>query len=173
MKKTALILAVVILATVILTSCQKKDPDIPSGMQRINSETIGCDLFVPEGWTESLSTGAVGAYCSNSDSTNVTVMAWNVDASTTLDTWWETYRSEFDLVFDDFKLESTETTTLGGVAANKYTYTAKLGENEFSYVQCACLHWGMVYVMTFTSTPDKIESHAEEISDMITYFRFH
>ena len=173
MKKISLILAAVMLLTVLLTACQKRDPSIPDGMQRINSETIGCDLFVPEGWTESMSTGAVGAFCSNADSTNVTVMAWNVDASTTLDTWWETYRDEFDQVFDEFKLENTESTTLGGVAAKKYTYTAKLGENEFSYVQCACLHWGMVYVLTFTTTPDKYESHAEEFSDMITYFQFH
>ena len=171
-RKLSMIIAVVMLAAVALTACQKRDTTVPDGMRRIESETIGVDLIVPEEWTDSMSTGAVGAYCSNNDSTNVTVMAWNVDASTTLDSWWELYEDEFNLVFDDFKLENTETTTLGGVAANKYTYTAKLGENEFKYVQCACLHWGMVYVLTFTTTPDKYETHAEEFSDMISNFAF-
>lgn len=179
MKKLSLIAAVLILALAVLTACSGGDSDIPSGMQKITSDALGCDLIVPSDWSNSSVPSAepanaiVGAYCSNSDPTNVTVMAWNVEASTTLDTWWETYRDEFDLVFDEFKLVSTETTTLDGKAANKYTYTAKLGENELSYVQCACLYRGMVYIMTFTSTPATVESHAEDYSDIITYFRFH
>lgn len=179
MKKLALIAAALIVTITILTACSGGDTDVPSGMQKITSDALGCDLIVPKDWSNSSVQSAepanaiIGAYCSNSDPTNVTVMAWNVDASTTLDTWWETYLDEFDLVFDEFKLTGTESTTLDGIAANKYTYTAKLGENELSYVQCACLHRGMVYIMTFTSKPESVESHAEDYSDIITYFRFH
>ena len=173
MKKLAIIMAVLMLAVTVLASCSSEPSDIPDGMRRITSEALGCNLHVPEDWTESsFTTNAVGAYCSNSDPTNVTVMAWNVDATETLDSWWAKYREDFDLVFDEFKLESTDNTTLGGVAAVRYTYTAKLGDIEYSYVQCACLHWGMVYVMTFTSIPEYSGSHEEEYSDIIGYFEF-
>lgn len=173
MKRIALIISALILALSVLTACAEKESGIPSGMQRVSSDELGCNLHVPENWTKSsFTTNAIGAYCSNSDPTNVTVMAWNVDASETLDSWWEKYRSDFDLVFDEFKLVSSENTTMGNVAAVKHTYTAKLGDTEYNYVQCACLHWSMVYVMTFTSIPDFFESHTDDISDIITYFEF-
>ena len=172
MKKIALILSALMLA-LSLVSCTESDPTIPDGMQRLTNDVINYNLYVPDGWTESISTGAVGAYCSNEDPTNVTVMAWNVDSTMTLDAWWEQYKADIELVFSDVNLQSTENVTLGGVAANKYTYSAKLGDYEYMYVQCACLHWSMVYVMTFTSTPDRFESHEGDIEDIITYFEFH
>lgn len=173
-KTISLMLAFLMLAA-LFVSCSGSQSDAPAGMKSVSAdnEVANYDLYVPEEWTASISTGAVGAYCSNTDTTNVTVMAWNVDSSETLDTWWEKYRSDFDLVFDDFSLTSEEATTLGGVAAKKYVYTAKLGEYEYTYVQCACLHWGMVYIMTFTTTPDLYESHTEDIANIITNFKFH
>lgn len=168
------ILATLILAAA-LVSCSSEQSEAPYGMKLITdeNEVVNYNLYVPESWTASISTGAVGAYCSNTDTTNVTVMAWNVSADETVDTWWDKYRADFDLVFDEFTLTSEESTTLGGVAAKKYTYTAKLGDNEFNFVQCACIHWSMVYIMTFTSSPDNFASHAEDFSDIITNFEFH
>lgn len=173
MKKISLLLAILMIALP-LVSCSQNTDDAPDGMKLItaDNEVVNYKLYVPDDWTPSISTGAVGAYCSNSDTTNVSVMAWNVDSSETLDTWWDKYRKDFDLVFKDFELTSEETTTLGGVTAKKYAYTAKLGEYTYTYVQCACLHFGMVYVMTFTTMPDLYEQHADEFNDVITCFKF-
>ena len=174
MKKISLILAVMLLSLTALTACSEtSDVKVPNGMQLCTNDVINYNLFVPDDWTPSISTGAVGAYCSAEDPTNVTVMAWNVDSSMTLDLWWEQYRSDFDMVFDEMNLISTENATLGDVAAQKYTYTAKLGEYEYYYVQCACIHWSMVYVLTFTSTTALYEQHEEELADIIEYFEFH
>lgn len=177
MKKAAFILAVFILS-LSLFACTPNDPTIPAGMMRVTNDVINFNLYVPEGWTESISTGAVGAYCSNEDPTNATVMAWNVDQSTTLDGWWESYKSEIELVFDEVTLTSQESTTVriasgGSVAAMKYAYTAKLGSNEYNYVQCASLHWGMIYIITITTTPAHYEEHTEDIANILQYFEFH
>lgn len=173
MKKIAFLLAVIMLALPLASCSEDSDVKVPNGMQLCTNDVINYNLFVPKDWTQSISTGAVGAYCSNEDPTNVTVMAWNVDSSTTLDSWWDGYVSDFKLVFDEMKLESKDNTTLGGVAAQKYTYTAKLGEYEYYYVQCACIHWSMVYVLTFTSSPERYESHLDELDQIIEYFEFH
>ncbi len=173
MKKTALLLAVIMLALPILSCADSSDVKVPKGMQLCTNDVINYNLFVPDEWTPSISTGAVGAYCSAEDTTNVTVMAWNVDSSMTLDKWWDGYKQDFELVFDDMSDPKKENTTLGGAAAQKYTYTAKLGEHEYYYVQVACIHWSMVYVLTFTSTPEKCEQHMEDLGKIIEYFEFH
>lgn len=173
MKKIALLLAVLILALSLAACGEQSDVNVPNGMQLCTNDVINYNLFVPEEWTPSISTGAVGAYCSAEDPTNVSVMAWNVDSSMTLDAWWDGYVSDFELVFDEMTVVSEETTTLGDVAAKKYTYTAKLGEHEYYYVQCACIHWSMVYVLTFTSTPENCETHEEDLADILEYFEFH
>lgn len=174
MKKVSLILAVILLSLTALTSCSEaSDVNVPNGMQLCTNDVINYNLFVPAEWTPSISTGAVGAYCSAEDPTNVSVMAWNVDSAMTLDLWWEQYCSDFDMVFDEMTLISSENATLGDVAAKKYTYTAKLGEYEYYYAQYACIHWSMVYVLTFTSTPELYEEHTEELADIIEYFEFH
>lgn len=174
MKKIALLLALAILAAAALVSCADKgDVEIPSGMQLCTNDVVNYNLFVPAEWTPSISTGAVGAYCSAQDPTNVSVMAWNVDQSMKLDLWWEQYVSDFEMVYDDLTLISSDNATLGDVAAKKYAYTAKLGEFEYYYEQYVCIHWSMVYVLTFTSTPENYEGHLEELADIVEYFEFH
>lgn len=173
MKKISLILAVAILMTVVLTSCEESEVQVPNGMQLVTNDVVNYNLFVPDDWTPSISTGAVGAYCSADDPTNVTVMAWNVDAEMTLDAWWEQYRTDFDMVFDEFSMIGQENVTIDEVAAQKYSYSAKLGEYEYYYDQYACIHWSMVYVITFTSTVENYESHLEDYAEIIENFQFH
>ncbi len=173
-KTTSLIFAFIFLLTAVLftASCSNEDPDAPKGMKLCSNDVVGFKFYVPEDWTLSMSTGAVGAYCSSSDPTNVSVMAWNLPSAMTVTEWWEQYKAEFEGVFSDFKVIDETNITMGGVAGVKYTYTAKLGDFEYYYIQAACIHSGMVYVFTFTSTPDKYESHLEEVDNMLAHFDF-
>ena len=173
MKKISLVLAVIILATAMLTSCEESEVKVPNGMQLVTNDVVNYNLFVPDDWIPSISTGAVGAYCSAQDPTNVSVMAWNVDTTMTLDAWWEQYRTDFDMVFDEFSLIGQENVTLDEKAAQKYSYSAKLGEYEYYYVQYACIHYSMVYVITFTSTVENYESHLEDYEEIVSNFQFH
>lgn len=173
MKKISLVLAVIILVTAMLTSCEESEVKVPNGMQLVTNDVVNYNLFVPDDWTPSISTGAVGAYCSAQDPTNVSVMAWNVDTTMTLDAWWEQYRTDFDMVFDEFSLIGQENTTVDEKAAQKYSYSAKLGEYEYYYVQYACIHYSMVYVITFTSTVENYESHLEDYEEIVSNFQFH
>ena len=151
--------------------------DVPMGMVRASTEIVDYDLFVPDEWTVDLTGGAVSAYRGEGDSTNVSMMVWNLPyVDTTLEDWWETYRSEFDMIFTEFTMESTETTTLDGVAAQKYVYTAKLADTTYRYTQIAAIRRGSVYLMTMTELADIEESAAQEhlqaISDILEFFRW-
>ena len=155
-----------------LYSCSDSDVEVPAGMQLCRDDVVDYYLFVPDGWSISMTTGAVGAYCSASDMTNVTVMSWTTGGETTIDEWWEMYESDFNLVFDEMNMISTDNATLNEVAAKKYTYTAKLADTEYYYAQYACMRRGMVYILTFTSTPELYEEHTEDLDNIVANFRF-
>ncbi len=175
MKKCALLLAAAMLMTA-LVSCTASDTDVPYGMQLIDDDVVDYRLYVPEDWTESISTGAVGAYYSAEDPTNVTVMMWNDDVNATVDDWWEGYQEDFTAVYDDFEIISTDNATLGGLTAKRYEYTGTLASTEFHYIQYVCMRYSVsvsaVYVLTFTSTEENYESHLEELESIVEYFEF-
>jgi len=168
-----------LLAAAMLISCAAcaADSDTPAGMILASNEIVDYDLFVPDTWTVDLTGGAVSAFRSKNDPASVSVMVWNLPyADSTLDDWWNTYRSEFDLIFRDFSLISTETTTLDGVAANKYVYTATLAENNYRYTQIAAVRRGSVYLMTLTELADSAEEtaaeRADEFAEIVEFFRW-
>lgn len=170
-------MAAAALSALVLTGCTAVQTDVPTGMARASNEIVDYDLFVPDEWTIDLTGGAVSAVKSTSDPFNVSMMVWNLPyADTNLADWWETYQAEFTMIFDDFAMESTETTTLDGVAAEKYVYTATLGEVGYRYTQIAAIRRGSVYLMTFTeladSSDDTVETHQSEISEIVQYFRW-
>lgn len=172
MKRIISVAIAVLLAVSCLASCAS-DSDVPAGMTRASDEIVDYDLFVPDGWIVDQTGGAVAAYCSEQDPTSVSVMVWNLpNADTTLADWWETYRSEFETIFADFTVESTETALLDGAAAMKYVYTGKLGEATYRYTQTACIRRGSVYLMTFTENTAILTDHADDFSKILTYFRW-
>ena len=168
-------LSLLILSAAALLLCAScgVNSDVPAGMTRASDEIVDYDLFVPEDWIVDQTGGAVSAYRSAQDPTSVSVMVWALPyADTTLDDWWESYQDEFNLIFREFSVESTESTMLDGVAAQKYVYTGKLGENTYRYTQTTCIRRGSVYLMTFTENAASSVDHTNEFSAILTYFRW-
>lgn len=156
-----------------LSACGNGDDPYapPTGMISATDEKADFCLFVPDEWQIDYSTAAAGAYCSASDPSSVSVMAWELEyTDTTLDEWWETNVSEINVVFDNFALESEENITMSDVYGKKYTYTASLGEFNYKIMQAACLKGSTVYLFTYTSVPENFDLHTDEVSDMLTYF---
>ena len=171
MKKTLLRLTVLTLAVFLLSSCNRKDPYAPpSGMVAASDERASFCLFVPDGWVVDYSTAAAGAYFSPADPSSVSVMAWDLEhTDTSLDDWWTTNESELSLVFRDVVVESSENTTVNGLYAKKYVYSASLGEFSYRIMQVACIQNTDVYLFTYTSTPENYESHLEDVDQILTH----
>jgi len=169
----AAMIAILLLSACILTGCGKNDDGAPAGMKLASTEIVDYSFYVPEDWIVDLSTGAVSAYVSEHDMTNVSMMAWNLeDVYMELPAWWEEYQSDFNLVFDEFEILSEENTILGETAAMKYIYTASLAETQYKFMQVAAIRRGMVYLFTYTTVPDNFDTNLDSVNSILENFKF-
>ena len=186
MKKTA-VLALLIVLMISLVSCGEES-DIPDGMKEASGDAAVFDMFVPESWIVDLQTGAVSAHVSETDRSNVSVMAWKLKSSSdTVDDWWEIHSEELSTAFPDMSEVEIDTATLGGVAAKKYTYTVSLnGEEgtednaggagssavEYKYMQIAAVKSGSVFVLTYTAEPDNFDGNLDDVMSIARELRY-
>lgn len=154
-----------------LAACSDKGEYAPpAGYVLASNEDADYCLFVPDEWTVDMSTAAAGAYYSGSDPSSVSVMAWELEhTDTTIDEWWETNKTDIDLVFADVEVVAEENTTLDELYAKRYTYTAALGEHTYKFMQEAAIKDGSVYVFTYTSLADNYDSHIDEVEEILSF----
>ena len=184
MKKiTALILAAVM--CIALCACgESAAADAPDGMKKVEVDTKNYTIYVPQSWTVDMSTGTVSAYASATDRSNVSFTAFTVtDRTTTLDSFWESYADDFKSTFGDTMKyidekgeESAEPvaakTTLGGIAANKYVYTARVTGEIYKFMQVTCLAAGSIYILTYTAVDSAFDAHVDDVNRIISEFKF-
>ena len=171
MKKLCLILA--ILACLTLVSCSK-DTTVPDGMKLASGEAADYCFYVPEDWIVDIQTAATSAHVSNNDRANVSVMSWELEhTDDTVEAWWEVNLESLKLGFTEYDEVKVEEDVMDGTHAVKYTYTAKLGEDEHKFIQAAAVRSGVVYVITCDAFPsDEFDSHAEDFDSVIANFKF-
>lgn len=175
MKKNIIIYAVALILAVFCTSCSKNTEDVtPDGMKKASSDELaGYSFYVPQDWTVDMQTAATRAYCSKSDISSVSVMAWELEyTDSTVSDWWDVNVKELQQVFPDYSEESIDQTTLDGSQAVRYVYTASSGANKFKFMQTAAVKDGAVYVVTYSALEDVYDSHTEEVYTMLENFRF-
>ncbi len=168
---TATLATVLCASMLLLTGCG--DTEAPTGFQTASGEAADYAFFVPDDWTVDMTTGATSAYCSTEDPSSVSVMAWELpNTDTTLDEWWAMNLEDISRVFQNVEAAPPETLTLDGVHAQKYVYTADLGEFSYKIMQTAAIKGGSVYLVTYTSLVDAYDAHVGEVDQMIGFFRF-
>ena len=174
MKKIGIVLLMLLLCLAAV-SCGKKDAP-PSGMQEAATEDAEYHLYVPESWVLNNRSGVSGAYAPTADRANVTVTSDLPDATITAESYFNDIclpryesgtLSNFALVED-----KCEDTTLGGLNAKKYVYVYDVGGDSFETMQVVLSTGNMVYNFTYTSDAAHYEDHLEEVSDMMSEFRF-
>lgn len=167
MNKKIPILAII--SMLLLTGCNQ-DPHAPAGMKTASGEGADYTLFVPEDWTVDITTGATGAYFSNTDTSGVLVTTWDLPhTDTTLDEWWETNLQEIENVYKDVNVEGSENVLIDGNHGVQYTWTGTLGAYTYRILQAATVKNGSVYLFTYTSLPDLYDSHLEEVEQMLEF----
>ena len=149
------------------------DVTVPAGMQLASDKAAYFNFFVPSEWKVDTSAGSACAYVSELDASNVSAVRISVpDASvTTAELYWDTYKNDFSESFTNFTVISeNEKTTLYGKDACKYVYTASLTGQSYKYCSVICVFDGSVYMLTYTSSPDKYDSHTEEFTSICNNF---
>ncbi len=171
------LLITVLAVMLLLCSCSgssESEIEAPDGMKAFYNEHVDYTAFVPISWNVDMSTGTMSAYYSQSDFSNISITAQGLQTAMTLDEYWAQYEESFKSTFKKMKYEGEipTTTTLSGLAANKYVYTAKLAGETYKYMQVVCIKDATVYVITYTSDPDKYESHLDDVYKILDNFSF-
>ncbi|MBR4881419.1 MAG: DcrB-related protein, partial [Clostridia bacterium] len=161
---------ILILTVMIFSGCsQESNIEVPDGMKLFSNEHTDYTAFVPANWIVDMSTGTLSAYVSSADASNIRITAQTLEAPTTLDDYWKGYEEDFKATFDDMEYvgEAPTTTTLSGLAANKYVYTATVTGTEYKFMQVVCIREMTVYVITYTSTPEGYDSNMEDVEKIL------
>ena len=170
-RSLSLVIALIFVCTA-LFSCKKND-NVPDGMMLASGEAANYYLYVPDDWTIDLQTGATTAHVSSADLSNITASSWTLEhTDDTVDTWHESQLDALNAGFTDYAEESIRETTLDGVYAKEYVFTAKLGGEARKYRQIAAVKSGSVYVITYSTSPELYDTHNGDVDDVFAEFRF-
>ncbi len=169
----AIILVAITLLTLVTSSCSKQEAGAPDGMKTLSNELVDYNLFIPTGWIADTSTRFISAYVSDTDRSNISVEAFEVeDSSTTPASFWEKYKADFEGTFSNMEIETEETMLLGGVAANKYVYTANVTGGDFKFMQVIAIRGVTVYIFTYTAAVELYENHIQAVEAVLSNFSF-
>ena len=176
MKKICSLALVFVLALTLLCSCTSSGY-APDGMKVLESnDKLDYNIYIPAGWVQDLSTGAVSAYVSSSDLSNISMTQFNLEELKKLNEYVSGYVTELEENLQEFKLEEgypeKGKTLLDGVEAAKIEYTAKLVGNEYKYMQIICIKGGTIYFFTYTALAEAYDSHLEAVQQILDNFTF-
>lgn len=177
MKKTLCLLITLVMTLSLLCGCGSNAKGAPDGMKAVeSSDTLDYYIYIPAHWVQDLSTGAISAYASTSDLSNISMTQFNLDEIKPLNEYVTKYVEDLGENLKDFKLaegypEKGET-LLGKTAAVKLEYTAKLAGNEYKYMQIICVKGSTIYYFTYTALPELYEKHMEEVQQILDNFAF-
>ena len=131
------------------------------------------NFFVPDSWKVETSTGVATAKYSDSILVNVSLMAATLEnKSQSADEYFNEYTEKFASVYEDFNIESRDETLLDSHAAKKFVYTGKVTGVEAKYMQVVCIKSGIVYIFTYTASPDKYDKYLPDAEKMLENFSF-
>ncbi|MBQ7591661.1 MAG: hypothetical protein IJU46_03935 [Clostridia bacterium] len=151
-----------------------KDDSIPRNMTSAAAESEPFYFYVPKSWVVNTSGGTASAYYSAADRSNVSLTAMVMDVG--LDTV-ELYMENVDKTLAGAlpaysKLTEPADTSLGGLAAKTYDYTAELDGTVYKFRQTVTAKGYDFFIFTYTSTEENFDSHLEDIESILTYISF-
>ena len=163
MKKLVAILLLLVLVTSFV-ACAEND-GTPEGMYDVATENATFFLYVPENWLTQSQGGVCGAMSPLGDA-NVIATTYLADTYYTPVTFWDTKcKTEYATIFTEFTVVDAEcaATTLGGMNAHKYVFTAKLGGVAYKYMQVIAVDSNMVYTLQYTAPIDSYATNLEDV----------
>ena len=189
-KRITRIICLTLLCVMVLTALAACSNDnTPDGYQLIACEGDKFRLYVPAGWQSSTKGGITSAIYSMDDNVTVSVYVADDAGELSVEEYWALCDSKLKAELDGYEWSGkTEKKVLGGKAAQKCVYTAKvslvdhttgeISEVAYKYMQVMTKHDGQMYVLLYSAPEDKYDAHVEEIegdaegAGVIPYFVF-
>ena len=175
-KKLIALTLVLCTCALLLCSCNKKNDEIPEGMQLVSSDYIDCKFFVPDDWTPEITTGVLVAKAS--DNSNVSIQKMTPGGSySSADAYFrEDYFKKLQSTYANIVLLeeecSTENQKFGtvGNGAVKYVYTVESDGSTYKIMQYFSVYSGYLYILTYTAQEELFSEHLEDVASIVTNF---
>ena len=167
------ILSAVLVLCIMLSfvACANED-GTPDGMKNVAGKNDAYYLYVPESWTEN-SNGVVGARYSNTDTSNISVTAYGGSEYSTVEDYWNDFKKKVSDISTEFEaVKENEPKVIGGKNGVQYVFKMTTGEVKYQVQQVFVLYSNIMYVITYTATEEKFDSHTEDIQKIIDEFKF-
>ncbi len=154
----------------------KEYPDgvaVPEGMKLISTDEHPYRFFVPAAWKTNEKTGFSAAYVSASDTSNVSLqfmMVSEQEIGKKVEEYFAECEEGYKKTFSLYERLSEEDVTMGGKTGKKYTYRIVSGGVEYKQMQAIVVKNGVFYVLTYTATPDRFDTHLPDVQRMIDTF---
>lgn len=182
LKITAYIIFILTLA-LIFSSCQSETTEgiasateLTDGtkVKLANNDAVDFYFYYPENWIISRDDLMLTIYANDLELTRPNISAWaftpDVSAAyKTIDAYWKEFAvPELEVIFPDIEKAVVQERTVDGVAAKKYTYTGM----GYKISQIVVLKNRQVYILTYTATEDKYDTHSEVLDIVADTFKF-
>ncbi|MBO4219832.1 MAG: hypothetical protein J6128_02715 [Clostridia bacterium] len=189
-------LAALALLAVIMSGCSSGNTDpslagieIPAGMKLISPLTAEYYLFVSENWKSDITTGVVSAYYSESDPTNICLMAFSLGSQNmSYEDYWKQYEPEFSNIYKNYTLIDSSETIMGGVTAGCFIYSGTFvtsGQNtsgddgedgsagvDYKFMSVVAIKDRNIYILTYSARESAYETHLGDFTDTVKAFTF-
>jgi hypothetical protein len=168
--KKIIVILMAILMLVSLTACADKS-GAPDGMKNAAREEDPFYLYVPESWMTNKG-DVVGAYYSSYDKSNITVIPYGGDL-TSSEEYWNDFKTRCAAEFAEFEVVGeNEAKVISQRNALQYTYTLKIDGVSYKCQQTVLTYGNLLYVITYTASADKYDAHIDDINSILSVFSF-
>ena len=172
MQKFISLIAVILLISVSLISCNK-ETDAPDGMKELSNDNNAYNFYVYTQWiVDEQNTQC--AYYSAADRSNVSMSAYAPDTSfNTVGEYYNACIEQYKRDLPEFVLvESNNDAQMFEYNAYKVIYTFTFGGQKFKVMQVMTLHQGLIYMFSYTSSPENYDLHIKDAEAMLAEITF-
>ena len=166
------LLTVILIVSLTLVSCSNNS-EAPDGMKELSTDNNAYNFYVYTQWiVDEQNTQC--AYYSAVDRSNVSMSAYVPDES------FKTMQEYFDACVEQYKkdlssyteIEKSNDAKMFEYNAFKLVYTFEFGGQQFKVMQVMTLHQGIVYVYSYTSSPENYDLHLKDAEAMLAEITF-
>lgn len=148
------------------------DGKTPDGMKIASAKNAAYRLYVPVSWICSSESGVSEAYV-ESDKSNVTVTLYEPQASMSIEDYFNMCADGYKNTLSGYELiGEAEERTVAERPARSYTYKAEYDGQRYRIMQTVFSDGSLMYSITYTALDENFDAHIDDVSKILTAFRF-
>ena len=150
MKRIVSVFLLCVLCTLLFASCSNGS-QAPAGMQSVDCDGLPYLVYTPVQWEDKRVGNHIECMVSSSTPVRIRVSHFESDAAD-VQSCFQDSRAELEAIYKNFKIEEEPTAyTMGGIEGLCVSYSGKLGDDSYRFLQAMVLKDGSLYLVTYSA----------------------